>query len=219
MANQVTVVDISRKAVFAEIATGSYLHGLRLSSDGRELNVANVTDNSVSVIDTKNLKESARIPVGKALVQVAFTPNGAQVYVSLRDENSVAVIDIGTQRVVDTVTTGMGAHGVVTSDDGKWVFIMNRPASDAPGSVRLRASFQGCNDPTGVCYPPMDQTLSNSLTDSAALAAPIQPAVEQQSIDESGVASSQAARKPVSDTGLVRVVQGNGAIYVHRFES
>ncbi|WP_368649228.1 protein-disulfide reductase DsbD [Castellaniella ginsengisoli] len=90
------------------------------------------------------------------------------------------------------------------------VITLNRPASDAPESVRLRASFQGCNDPTGVCYPPMEQTLTIPLADSAALAASTQPAVEQQSNDGS-TASSQAAKKPVSDTSLVRELfaQGN----------
>lgn len=90
------------------------------------------------------------------------------------------------------------------------VITLNRPTSDAPESVRLRASFQGCNDPTGVCYPPMEQTLTIPLADSAALAASTQPAVEQQSNDGS-TASSQSAKKPVSDTSLVRELfaQGN----------
>ncbi|NYT60398.1 protein-disulfide reductase DsbD domain-containing protein [Allopusillimonas ginsengisoli] len=27
----------------------------------------------------------------------------------------------------------------------------------------LQASYQGCNDPTGVCYPPIEKTLSVPL--------------------------------------------------------
>lgn len=134
-ANQVTVVDISRKAVVAEIPTGSYPHGLRLSPDGRELYVANVTDNSVSVIDAENLKESARIPVGKAPVQVAFTPNGAQVYVSLRDENSVAVIDTGTREVTGKIQVGRNPIQLFSTPDGRKMYVANQGSDSDPDNT------------------------------------------------------------------------------------
>lgn len=91
------------------------------------------------------------------------------------------------------------------------VIALNRPAGDTSASLGLRASFQGCNDPTGVCYPPMEQTLTISLTDTAAPAVSIQSVIEQQSSEGRGTASGKAANRPVSETGLVRdlFAQGN----------
>ncbi|WP_368640224.1 protein-disulfide reductase DsbD [Castellaniella ginsengisoli] len=146
------------------------------------------------------------------------TLTAAQGYYLYRDriafhiENSqdvtIADVSLPKGKLKDDPTFGPVE---VYYDSIEALITLNRPASDKPELVRLRASFQGCNDPTGVCYPPMEQTLTISLANSAAPAVSIQPAVEQQSIDESGTAPNQAARKSVSDTSLVRdlFAQGN----------
>ena len=36
-------------------------------------------------------------------------------------DNTVSVIDTRRKTLIRTVTTGKGAHGVVASDDGRWV--------------------------------------------------------------------------------------------------
>lgn len=87
---------------------------------------------------------------------------------------------------------------------------LNRPAGDASASLRLRAFFQGCNVPTGVCYPPLEQTLTVSLADTAAPAVSIQSAVEQQSSEGRGTASSKAGNRPVSETSLVQDLFAEG---------
>lgn len=40
---------------------------------------------------------------------------------------------------------------------------LNRPAGSISEALTLQASYQGCNDPTGVCYPPIEKTLSVPL--------------------------------------------------------
>ena len=53
----------------------------------------------------------------------------------------------------------------------------------APGAaeVTLRATYQGCNEPLGVCYPPIDKTVTVALSGpaAAAAAAPTPPAEAQ----------------------------------------
>lgn len=39
-------------------------------------------------------------------------------------------------------------------------------SADSPESVTLRAGFQGCNLPSGVCYPPIEKTLTVALAHS-----------------------------------------------------
>lgn len=40
---------------------------------------------------------------------------------------------------------------------------LNRPSGSIPEALILQASYQGCNDPAGVCYPPIEKTLSVPL--------------------------------------------------------
>jgi thioredoxin:protein disulfide reductase len=41
-----------------------------------------------------------------------------------------------------------------------------------PASLELLASYQGCNDPVGVCYPPVEQVLTIALPTAGSTAAP-----------------------------------------------
>jgi len=43
----------------------------------------------------------------------------------------------------------------------------------APASVRLSATYQGCNDPIGVCYPPIEKTLTVALTSAGGTPASV----------------------------------------------
>ena len=60
--------------------------------------------------------------------------------------------------------------------------------------VTLRATYQGCNEPLGVCYPPIDKTVTVALTGpaAAAAAAPLPPAVA--SADTATAATTEISR-------------------------
>ena len=81
---------------------------------------------------------------------------------------------------------------------------LNQTTSNAWESLSLRASFQGCNDPTGVCYPPMEETLTISLADAAVFDDAVRPAVQQGADAETDAVTRTAADRPVSETSLVR---------------
>ena len=46
------------------------------------------------------------------------------------------------------------------------------PAGTRADSIKLHASYQGCNEPKGVCYPPIEKTLSVALAGAPAVAGP-----------------------------------------------
>lgn len=74
-----------------------------------------------------------------------------------------------------------------------------------PEPLNLRASYQGCNDPTGVCYPPIEKTLSVALVDpfqGTSSLAPANGALTQAQM--SGSIASTAAKAEVSETSLIR---------------
>ena len=113
--NTVSVVDISAQRVVETIGVGASPHGMRFSPDAKQAWVANLEGGTVSVIDTQTRKQIARIAVGKSPAQVGFTP--------------VSFIDLGTFKVVATIETGPGAHGVVIDRDGRRAFVTNTYAN------------------------------------------------------------------------------------------
>lgn len=86
-------------------------------------------ENSVAVIDVETRKVTNRIGVGRGPIQL-YAAAGDTMYVANQGtdtdpDNTVSVIDTTNQKVIGTVVTGKGAHGVVASEDGKYVFITN----------------------------------------------------------------------------------------------
>ncbi|MFW7343882.1 protein-disulfide reductase DsbD [Pollutimonas sp. H1-120] len=82
---------------------------------------------------------------------------------------------------------------------------LNRLSGSISDPLILQASYQGCNDPTGVCYPPINKTLSVVLveaaqTSAASAGANVAPAQAQAS---SGIPRS-TAKVQVSEKSLVR---------------
>lgn len=80
---------------------------------------------------------------------------------------------------------------------------LNRPSGSISEALVLQASYQGCNDPTGVCYPPIEKTLSVPLVgvaDSSSDSGDVSPMPAPAR--SSGAQS--AAEVPVSETNLIR---------------
>jgi YVTN family beta-propeller protein len=133
--NVVQIVDLSQRRVVSEVPTGRYPHGLRLSSDGSTLAVANLQDDSVSLIDAASARETARIQVGRAPVQVAWAPDGETVYVSLRDEDAVAAVDRRSRRKSGSVPVGDGPIQLFVTPDGRHVYVANEGTAENPATT------------------------------------------------------------------------------------
>lgn len=80
---------------------------------------------------------------------------------------------------------------------------LNRPSGSISEALILQASYQGCNDPTGVCYPPIEKTLFVPLVAAAgASSGSGDESPTPAQARSSGV--QRAAEAPVSETNLVR---------------
>jgi len=76
------------------------------------------------------------------------------------------------------------------------VIALDRPAdSAARQSLTLFASYQGCNDPSGVCYPPIEKTLTVPLAQANASVASTRTA-------PTAPAAATDIREPRSNTSL-----------------
>lgn len=130
--NAVKVVDLRKETVAAKIPTGKFPHGLRMSSDGRSIFIADMQGGSVSQVDLARRTEVARIAVGKRPVQVAIAAGAKRVYVSLAGENAVAVIDVPHKHVIAKIKVGRDPAQVFLSPDGARLYVANQGTADAP---------------------------------------------------------------------------------------
>jgi YVTN family beta-propeller protein len=87
-------------------------HGLNVSRDGATLYVSNRMEGTVSVIDfaTQAVRQTWRVGGSPDMLQV--TADGSQLWASNRFHGSVSVIDTTNGRLIATIATGAGAHGV-----------------------------------------------------------------------------------------------------------
>lgn len=131
-ANLVRVFDLQARTQLGTVKTGSFPHGLRLSTDGKKLYVANMRSASISVIDTATLTETTQIAVGNGPVQVGLAPDGRQAYVSLSSENKLGIIDTETQRLIGKVAVGRTPIQMYATVDGRQVYVANQGSSSKP---------------------------------------------------------------------------------------
>lgn len=100
-----------------------------ITSDGKTLVVTLNAENSLAIVDlaTDNIK---KIEVGVGPAQVFIEPDDKFIFVAnqgtkARPSNTVSKIDLKTKSVVATIVVGKGAHGVVTDNNGKFIYVTN----------------------------------------------------------------------------------------------
>lgn len=126
----VSVIDTTTLAEVARIPVGRAPVQVGFTPDGAQVYVSLRDENSVAIIDTVKRAKTAAVAVGRAPIQVHATPDGRFVFVANQGSetepaDTVSVIEVASGRVVDTIRTGKGAHGVAVSDDGALVFVTN----------------------------------------------------------------------------------------------
>lgn len=92
---------------------------------GQVLKVDSATDAIVSSIDLG----SASMPQ-----DLRLAPDGTKFYVADMNTSGVWIIDGAGNRVVGKIDTGIGAHGIYPSRDGRLMYVSNRGRADADGA-------------------------------------------------------------------------------------
>ena len=100
-----------------------------ITSDGKTLAVTLNAENSLAIVDlaTDNIK---KIQVGYGPAQVFIEPDDKFIFVANQGtkttpSNTVSKIDLKAKSVVATIVVGKGAHGVVTDNNGKFIYVTN----------------------------------------------------------------------------------------------
>lgn len=125
----VSVLDLASLTELKKIKVGPTPVTTGITSDGKTLVATLNAENALAVVDLATDKVE-KIPVGEGPAQVYIQPDDRYAFVAnqgteQKPANTISKIDLITKRVVATIETGKGAHGVVTSDDNKTVYVTN----------------------------------------------------------------------------------------------
>ena len=125
----VSVLDIASFKEVRKIKVGKTPVTTGVTSDGKTLAVTVNSENALAIIDLSTDKIE-KIPVGVGPAQVYIQSDDKFAFVANqgtedKPSNTVSKIDLTTKKVVATIETGKGAHGVVTSADNKFVYVTN----------------------------------------------------------------------------------------------
>jgi YVTN family beta-propeller protein len=108
----VSLIDPETMTEIGFLRTGTGAHGLNVSRDAATLFVSNRMEGTISVIDfaTRSVRQTWRVGGSPDMMQVSA--DGAQLWASNRFHGTVSVIDTTNGRLIATIPTGAGAHGV-----------------------------------------------------------------------------------------------------------
>lgn len=126
----VSVVDTASQKEVTQIPVGKGPAQVGFTPDGRLAFVSLSGENAVAVIDPATRKILHRIAVGTVPIQLFATPDSTTLLVAnqgtrKKPGTTVSMIDLGSFKVIKTVETGAGAHGVAIDREGQYAYITN----------------------------------------------------------------------------------------------
>jgi YVTN family beta-propeller protein len=125
----VSVINIDTLIEERKIEVGETPVTTGITSDGKTLAVTLFAENAMAILDLES-NESVKVEVGFGPAQVYIGPNDKYAYVANqgtedKPSSSMSIVDLVSKTVVAEIETGKGAHGVVTSADGKFAYVTN----------------------------------------------------------------------------------------------
>ncbi|MDP2368268.1 cytochrome D1 domain-containing protein [Rhodoferax sp.] len=130
----VSVIDTTSQKEVAQIPAGKGPAQVGFTQNGRLAFVSLSEENAVAIIDPATRKVTRKVAVGTVPIQLHATPDSRTLLVANQGTRSkpgktVSVIDLESFKVVKTVETSAGAHGVVVDRDGRYAYITNTYAN------------------------------------------------------------------------------------------
>lgn len=161
--NTVSVVDTASQKEVTQIPVGKGPAQVGFTPDGRLAFVSLSGENSVAVIDPATRKVLHRITVGSVPIQLFATPDSGTLLVAnqgtrKKPGKTLSMIDLRSFKVIRTIETGAGAHGVAIDREGRYAYVTNTYAGSLSVlDIRKRsvvATVSVGNGPNGVSVRP-----------------------------------------------------------------
>ncbi|KZL92909.1 YncE family protein [Clostridium magnum] len=127
--DSISIIDINEAKVTKTIKVGKNPVTTAITDDNKTLLATVSSENVVAVVDlaTNNVE---KVKVGEVPAQVYIQKDNKYAFVANqgtenKPSNSITKIDLSTKKVIETIEVGKGAHGIVVSDDNKFVYVTN----------------------------------------------------------------------------------------------
>ena len=151
------------------VKVGSGSEGFDVSPERKEIWVANAGDGTVSIIDaaSKRVTQTLAADVGSAN-RLKFTPDGKLALISALRGSDVTVIDRATRKILQRITVGHGAAGIVMQPDGARAFVACSPDGYVAvidlHSMKVVGRIEAGQDPDGLAWASSGTARIASLT-------------------------------------------------------
>lgn len=110
------------------IPVGHGSEGFDVSSDKKEIWVANAGDGTVSIIDTASKTVTQTLAANvKGANRLKFTPDGKFAFISSLSQPDVTILDAASRKEVKRVKVGHGAAGIEMQPDGSRAYVACSP--------------------------------------------------------------------------------------------
>ncbi|WP_298844259.1 YncE family protein [Clostridium sp.] len=158
----VSVVDIANNKELRKIKVGKTPITTGITSDGKTLIASINAENSLAIVDLATNKVQ-KIAVGVGPAQTYIESDDKYAFVANQGtekspSDTVSKIDLATKKVVATIKTGKGSHGVVVSPDNKLVYVTNMYDNTVSvidnNTNKVTATIKVGKTPNGISYRP-----------------------------------------------------------------
>ena len=171
----VSILDLAKNTLVANVPTGAGAEGIALTPDGKQVWVTNRAADTLSVLDAAEGKVVATVEAKGFPIRVKVTPDGRHALVSNARSGDVSVFDTVTFREVRRIRTGVEAVpgqqrllefgdspvpiGIVIAPDGSRAWVAHANA-DAVAVIDLRTwtaagTLRAGREPDGMAYSPV----------------------------------------------------------------
>jgi YVTN family beta-propeller protein len=126
----VSIIDTASQKEVAKLPVGKGPAQTGFTPDGRFAFVSLSQENAVALIDPATRKVIRKVAVGTVPIQLYATPDSRTLLVANQGTRkmpgkTVSLIDLTTSKVVKTIETDSGAHGVVVDRAGRLAYVTN----------------------------------------------------------------------------------------------
>ncbi|MGS2778321.1 YncE family protein [Robertmurraya sp. GLU-23] len=125
----VSVINIETMKEEKRITVGETPVTTGITSDGKTLVATLNGENKLAIIDVET-ESISKVDVGVGPAQVYIDAKDQYAYVANQGtpdqpSNTISVIDIKEKKIITTIETGKGSHGVVLSSNNQFAYVTN----------------------------------------------------------------------------------------------
>jgi YVTN family beta-propeller protein len=158
--DSLSVIDTAARREIARIHVGRSPVQVAVAPDGRHVYATLSGEDAVAIVDVAARRVVKKIRVGRSPAQLYLSANGTLVVADqgtrASPDSTTTLIAASSGRIVATLATGAGSHGVVVDDQGRYAYVTASFANTVTviDLRRMRAirRYRVGDEPAGITY-------------------------------------------------------------------